>query len=516
MKLKRKMTKKEVAEAKILARRRKNKRLSTGEAARVMASLGDDYFKEVSTKKAFTSNGRITDTIKDHDFGSFDIMKDHPSALILPTTNRSHILQKPYGVLMGKPIKSLHSRRGFDYDPTLERKMVTQKIMPEINNDLVKAMAKELKVVEELDPRRAKFQFPKKNRRLSKRQYESLMKKINEIGINDDKYKIVDLNDKGKYKIDELIQLCLTGLMYEGLGDVRVRYRKLTDKKKFKTAEKLAILSYLMNVAYVNKYAAYFSRNEREDITGIRDLSKEFTIGSNTVDEALRGSGIFRESILTARLNQLYSPKVSVPFCLIPKKERINEVRNEAAKLKKKGDVKIRPFRIIPDKEYLKEREGKRTRFDSFDKLSNDKKIQWARYANLVLGVKLAEKFCMSRLDKLDCENITFSMKYACKMMSISEFKGIFAGPLWVLYRIDKFSSAMTDKEHKMFFNMALNHLGIQKTKAIPVLDTQEAAKRLEPILREFKLYGKYSDRVKQEGRDSALKVAGDLLLGIK
>ena len=122
----------------------------------------------------------------------------------------------------------------------------------------------------------------------------------------------------------------------------------------------------------------------------------------------------------------------------------------------------------------------------------------------------------MSRLDKLDCENIIFSMKYACKMLGVPEFKGIFSGPFWVLYRIDKFSSAMTDKEHLTFFNMALNHLGIQKTKAIPILDTQEAAKRLEPILREFKLYGKYSDRVKRSGHDSALKVAGDLLLGIK
>ena len=502
--MKRKMTKKQISEAKLLAKRRKNKRLSAEEAARIMASLGDDYFKEVSTKKAFISNGKMADVIKDHNFGNAP--KDLPSALIIPTDNPSHILQKPYGILKGKPIKTLH---------TIKNKMVAKKRMPVPQNELVEAMAKELKAVEHLDPKRVKFKDPKKNRRLTKRQYESLMKKIHEIGINDDEYEVVDLNDKGEYKIDDLIQLCLTGLKYEGMGNVQEQYDQLISKKKFKTAEKLAILSYLMNVAYVNKYASYFS-NVREDITGIEGLGKEFTIGSLMVDEMLKNCSMLKESVLSARLNQLYSPKVSVPFCLIPKKERINQIRNEAVQLKKKGDLKIRPFRVVPDNEYLKELDGKRRRFDSFDKLTKDKKIQWARYANLVLGIKLAEKFCMSRLDKLDCENITFSMKYACKMSGIPEFKGIFAGPLWVLYRIDKFSNAMTDKEHRTFFNMALDHLGIQKTKAIPVLDTQEAAKRLEPILKEFKLYGKYSDRVKHAGYDSALKIAGDLLLGIK
>lgn len=147
----------------------------------------------------------------------------------------------------------------------------------------------------------------------------------------------------------------------------------------------------------------------------------------------------------------LSNGKVDKPFCLLTKKEKSNEVRKT---VKPRGDVFVRSYRIVPDEEYIKETCGaKRTKLDSFDKMSIDDKIKWARYSNLILGkaknnsVKLSDNI-KSKIDEL---NIVSAMKYACKMTGKPLFQGVFKEAYWIFYRTIKYCYSMNKRESDLY-----------------------------------------------------------------
>ena len=158
----------------------------------------------------------------------------------------------------------------------------------------------------------------------------------------------------------------------------------------------------------------------------------------------------------------LSNGKVDKPFCLLTKKEKSNEVRKvvKIKIVKPQGglfEVDTRPYRCIPDEEYIKETRGdKRTKLDSFDKMSIDDKIKWARYSNLLLGkskfnsIKLSDNI----RSKVDEENIVWAMKYACKMTGKPLFQGRFKEAYWIFYRTMKYCYSMTRTESDLYLKV--------------------------------------------------------------
>jgi hypothetical protein len=151
---------------------------------------------------------------------------------------------------------------------------------------------------------------------------------------------------------------------------------------------------------------------------------------------------------------KLSNTKVDKPFCLLTKKEKSNEVRKT---VKPRGDVFVRPYRCIPDEEFIRETNGdKRTKLDSFDRMSIDEKIEWARYSNLILekskfnSMKLSDNI-KSEIDEL---HIVFAMKYACKMTGKPLFQGRFKEAYWIFYRTMKYCYSMTKKESDLYFKI--------------------------------------------------------------
>lgn len=176
--------------------------------------------------------------------------------------------------------------------------------------------------------------------------------------------------------------------------------------------------------------------------------------------------------------------KTNKPFCLLTKKEKSNEVRKIVKRkiVKPQGElfevfytnldkVKVKPYRCIPDEEYIKETRGdKRTKLDSFDKMSIDDKIKWARYSNLLLGkskfngVKLSDNI----RDKIDEENIVWAMRYACKMTGKPLFQGRFKEAYWIFYRTMKYCYSMTKKESDLYLKVLKN-----RTKVFHILQKE-------------------------------------------
>ena len=158
----------------------------------------------------------------------------------------------------------------------------------------------------------------------------------------------------------------------------------------------------------------------------------------------------------------LSNGKVDKPFCLLTKKEKSNEVRKVVKRkiVKPQGrlfEVDTRPYRCIPDEEYIKETCGdKRTKLDSFDKMSIDDKIKWARYSNLILGkaknnsIKLSDNI----RSEVDEKNIVWAMKYACKMTGKPLFQGRFKEAYWIFYRTMKYCYSKTRTESDLYLKV--------------------------------------------------------------
>ena len=328
-----------------------------------------------------------------------------------------------------------------------------------VNKSLVKDFEKEIKMAhEKCNPR---LKNPKNNRRLNSRQYKSLMNKIKEIGINNDKHEIIDLDTYKAPSIPELIDLSLNVLTYHGRDDVRQKYNKIVKGKKFTDANKLSILSYLFN-----SMVGVLKKVDRNIGVWTREISK-----------------------------LVVDPNEKIPFCLLPEKMKTKEARNRKIGLKTKGDIKVRPLRFMPDEEYLKEMQHKRTKFDSFDKISDDKKILWSRYVEMVLGSENIEKgYNEWKTD--DPETISFAMKYACKMVGIKEFSGNFCRPYWILYRANKFKGQKTKKEQEIFDRITMKSIGVKSNeKTIPIIDSTYAIKLVVPVLKEMGVYEEYQKK---------------------
>jgi len=206
-------------------------------------------------------------------------------------------------------------------------------------------------------------------------------------------------------------------------------------------------------------------------------------------------------------LGWLLSPHSKKPMCLIDKRERVKKPRNIG--LKKKGDIGIlnRPMRELPDEQYLREidssKNRKRTKFDAFDKLHLDTKIEWARHATSIIGDQTGYR--MSKLTNyptmlFDSEQdaIQIAMKYACKMCGISTFRGNYAKPYWIIHRINKFNEAMTTKEFETFYKVSCDYLGITK-KSIRTINSDDAIAKLIPTLKNMGLYEEYKEWYKKE-----------------
>jgi hypothetical protein len=201
------------------------------------------------------------------------------------------------------------------------------------------------------------------------------------------------------------------------------------------------------------------------------------------------------------KLNTLaYLTNISknIPFYLVPKKEKQKGARKIG--LKTKGDIRNTPFlllnhpsRISPDDEFLRETGGikeKRTKFDRFDKMAKDKQINWARYASSVISLRTDGNIYRNR----DSFNVApLAMKYACKMVGIPVFSGIFSNPYWIIYRTEKYFGLMTDKEYKVMFALLFDYVGVRKKKTLPIVKTKEAVSKLIPTLRNMKLLGKFN-----------------------
>jgi hypothetical protein len=251
------------------------------------------------------------------------------------------------------------------------------------------------------------------------------------LGINDNKgIGVLNLDEHREYNQDEILGLILCTYLYKSDSNILNEYKKIIIGKKLSFADKLSIANYL--------------------------IMKKTT------------------------------PK---PMCILSKKEKTNEIRKV---VKPRGDIKERPFRLIPDEEYFKEiAKGKRTKLDYFDKLDIDDKIEWARYANLVLDISTENFGSLKIHNETYAEVVSFAMKYACKMSKIPEFKGDFANPYWTLYRVYRYCNHMTNSEYKVYYKMALEHLNINK-KTIPIINAPDCVEKLIPTLKSCGVYKKY------------------------
>jgi len=296
----------------------------------------------------------------------------------------------------------------------------------------------------------------KNNRRLTNKQFKELMKKASiELGINDKKgLPILDVWSYKPVPIRTQFERILVALS-NSQSFVYDQYMELVKGRRFKLKDKLAIFGWLMYPHMVNK-----------------------------------------------------------PFCLIPKKERCNDVRKIG--LKKWGDVKIRPVRVMLDEEYLREVAGKkRKKKDVFDRMHVDKKIEWARHAKTVIGDDIVAENVQNLFYTEEMNIMIVAMKYACKMTGISYFRSVYAEPYWIVYRINKYHNQITNKEYDVFLKIAQDHLGTGDKKTEPIMSDGELHDKLGEILKSFgltKSYNKWCVRrqtVKTKDGRSDLKALG-------
>ena len=296
-------------------------------------------------------------------------------------------------------------------------------------------------------PKRIKRQMYNK---LTKREFNSLMKKASvELGINDNNLPVLDLYPEPPIvlpKTSSMLDIILTTLENKNVPGIQKalnRYEKIIQKRRFNNKDKIHILGWLLMPETTKK-----------------------------------------------------------PMCLIDKKEKIKECRKIG--LKTKGDISSfdRPFRMVFDDQFLKEISvaKNRTKFDAFDKLDAHTKIKWSGYAKKVMGENVNELFKKLKVNSglFDSESFTVAMEYACKMCNIPKFKGIFAKPYWIHYRMSKFEQFLDmplgdlgDKEFSVFFEIACKHLGINN-KTIKIMKQGEAIKAVIPTLKNMKLYKEY------------------------
>jgi len=292
-----------------------------------------------------------------------------------------------------------------------------------------------------------------KNNRLTKRQFQSLMRQAAvELGINDDKtLPILNTTTDRQFKeITDMLDLILINLENQTAVEVVDQFKEITKGRRFKKKDKLNILGWLLNPHATKK-----------------------------------------------------------PMCILDNKEKIKGSRKIGLKIKGDKGVLDRPFRVLPDPQFIKEISSgqKRTKFDAFDKLDEDTKIKWARYAQSVSGsdaFKLSSKFLQTAPDfpsaifNTESDAITVAMKYACKMCKISPFRGNFAQPYWISHRIEKFNETLTNEEFNAFYKVVCDYLGLSK-KTLKILAEGEAINKIIPTLKNMKLYKEYQTWYKEE-----------------
>lgn len=286
------------------------------------------------------------------------------------------------------------------------------------------------------------------NRRLNSKQYKSLMSKVaKELGINDDEHSVLELQKRGKpMTTAQLMEQILFSLSYSQWG-IYEEYQRIVKSKRIKVKDRMGLIGWLM-----------------------------------------------------------YPNEVTKPMFLIPAKEKTNEPRNRTIGLKKWGDVKIHPVRVVPDDEYIREVKGKRRKkTDVFDRMSLDDKIGWARHAKSVLGDEDKQVAAVVGFHKTqalfnssEIDLIKVSMKYACKMVGMKSFRGMYAEPYWIVYRINKYCKESTSKEYDTFLEVAQEHMGWGKKKTLPILSSEEFHKKLFGMLKHLGLDGEYKNWSKE------------------
>jgi hypothetical protein len=314
-----------------------------------------------------------------------------------------------------------------------------------------------------LDPQNTTSRSDKtarKNRRMSDTQFRKMMKLASvELGINDNKgLPVLDLVKSEVRTNKEIIEAVLQNIAPFDVRctkkDIRDEYLRLIRGRKLSFADQLGILFYLA----VGKRPAY------------------------------------------------------KPMCLLSKEEKQDRVRKGI--IKPRGDIKERPVRFVPDETLIAEIQGKpRSQKDAFDKLGDNKKVEWARYANLVLKTNISDVYFKTRIQsQADAEVALFAMKYACKMSKIPEFKGVFRNPWWILYRVFDCNN-MTQREFSVYNTMLMDHLGLLKERrTIPIISSQEAIKRLLPEIKRENLYKQYKEVAREQDSSYNLKLAKTML----
>lgn len=421
------MTKYQIKKIKLEAKKRNNRRMSDGEAVRVMAQysamMGMDCVDELPIV----------------DLNSIDaprVMREHYY------DRDGNIVHKPRIGEDGKPFK--------------------QKV-----NNLSKCIKPNVFAPKIVEYTRTN----KSNRRLTKRQYLSLMKKAaKELGINNDKtYPILDLDAPENFNsievkedpasTEQIINKIIDSFGRLGLSALIKRYEEIVRKGRLTLADKLNVLSYL-----------YYGAKGR-----------------------------------------------NIPMVLIPQKDRIKSARQVC---KKWGDIKVHAKRYMPDEEFIREtNREKRTKKDNFDRLSEDRKVEWARHANTIIGFggnSRHDNFMNGVEFKIrteeDVSMATFAMKYACKMSKIPEFKDIFASPFWILYRISKYFNTLTSEEFNIWSNIAFDELGINRKAYLSIINGKEALNKIEPTLKGMKLYNDFKKACSDGTRKNKIRIANELI----
>lgn len=482
--MKNKMTKKEIQEIKRRAQKRKNRRLSDGEAARILARFKSQSMVEstdalpIVERNQLALNGiSVNSETVSTDEKAHERIKSHAEAL-------SKILGKHGG---SQPVVARSGKSPSEIRPIVKK--IVKKHIP--NNSKVNKRC--VFTVGSEEAMRDDLRSNKKNRRLSDKKHKSLMKKaIVELGLDDKgDIGVIDLDNFGKdyFKDKSSLERILETLRLDNPNIVD-EFEDIVRRKKIKRwGDKVAVITYLLAKPALN------ARTPGGD---------------------------------WARAN------FKMPMCLIQEKDKIKDVRNNALlphykspdnvnerRLNKWGDIKEHPFRVIPNDEYFLEINGKsRKKLDAFDKMSMDKKIQWARYANLItkIGSNNIEYIKFNLKSEADQEVAWFAMKYACKIMDVPEFKGEFKNPYWILYRIIRYHAVMTSKESGLYCKMSIKYANAyanayNPSRTIPILNRDQAFSRLIPTLKKHGLYKKFLEESKRE--DQKLIVAKKLILGI-
>lgn len=448
--MKSKMTKAQIRKIKAQAKSRKNRRLNSNEHLRLMSQAKNILGLHEDTDVRPQDGVVIEDGMKVlKDFKNRELIPSLMPSLTAWGTNNCGI--KP----VNKPLVSLPlTAQGSKSKPNKIKSATTASYhsisLPSIE-DRIKALYPDRK--------------PNTNRRLTKRQYESLMKKATaELGINDNEYEIINDNEPEKPKtINEHIYSVLT--TFYNLGNTKVldEYNKIVEAKRYDNKDKLSILNYVVR--------------------------KPFT---------------------------------PLPMCMIPKGQKTNTIRKI---LKTKGDVIIHPPRELMDEDFLNEISGRRNfdgyhtaikkgKKDYFDTWNIDKKIEWARYANLIAGISSCRQISMPSLSfrkpNPNPQVLRFAMEYACKLMKVPVFKGQFSKSYWIQYRIQKYHGQMLNSEYDMFMKMTLRKLGNSKAKTIP---PELAAKKVITFMGNKAMLKKYA-KLKNDGKYKyyPMRLANDLI----